>query len=107
MCNNKECAGYLKKNEAYARLMSELRKKWKSFGRTAGSVTLKNATEAERRAIGGIVGKSFADGTVTITFQEFEQGLQKTRFAPVDMKTVLEEYFAIPLQTNQEQKDQV
>ena len=106
MCNNKECAGYLKKNEAYARLMRELRKKWKSFGRTAGSVTLKNATEAERRAIGGIVGKSFADGTVTITFQEFEQGLQKTRFAPIDMKTVLEEYFAAPLRTNQEQKEQ-
>ena len=106
MCNNKECAGYLKKNEAYSRLMRELRRKWKSFGRTAGSVTLKNATEAERRAIGGIVGKSFTDEIIAITFQEFERGLQKTRFAPVDMKTVLEEYFAAPLKTNQEQKEQ-
>lgn len=106
MYNDRECAGYLKKNEAYSRLMRELRKKWKSFGRTAGSVTLKNATEAERRAIGGIVGKSFTAETVTITFQEFEQGLQKTRFAPIDMKTVMEEYFAAPLQTNQEQKEQ-
>lgn len=106
MCNNKECAGYLKKNGAYSRLMRELRKKWESFGRTAGSVTLKNAAEAERRAIGGIVGKSFTDKTITITFREFEQGLQKTRFAPIDMKTVLEEYFAAPLQTNQEQKEQ-
>lgn len=106
MCNNAECAGYLKKNEAYARLMRELQKKWKSLGRSAGRVTLENATEAERRAIGGIVGKTFADTTVTITFQEFERGLQKTRFAPVDMKTVLEDYFAAPLQTNQEQKEQ-
>ena len=107
MCNNRKCAEYLKKNEAYARLMRELQKKWKSFGRTAGSVTLKNATEAERRAIGGIVGKTFTDTTVTVTFQEFERGLQKTRFAPIDMKTVLEDYFAVPLQTNQEQKERV
>ncbi len=106
MCNNAECAEYLKKNKAYARLMQELWKKWKSLGRAAGSVTLKNATEAERRAIGGIVGKTFADGTVTLTFREFEQGLQKTRFAPVDMKAVLEDYFAASLQTNQEQKEQ-
>lgn len=69
-------------------------------------MTLKNATEAERRAIGGIVGRSFPDSTIKITFQEFEQGLQKTRFAPIDMKTVMEEYFASPLQTNQEQKEQ-
>ena len=105
MCSDRECAGYLRNHEAYARLMRELRKKWKSLGRAAGRVTLKNATEAERRAIGGIVGKTFADTTVTITFQEFERGLQKTRFAPVDMKTVLEDYFAAPLQTNQEQKE--
>lgn len=105
MCSSRECARYLKKSEAYERLMRELRKKWQSFGRAAGSVVLKDATEAERRAIGGIVGKTFSDAAVTVTFQEFERGLQKTRFAPIDMKTVLEEYFAAPLQTNQEHKE--
>ena len=35
---------------------------------------------------------------------EFEQGLQKTRFAPVDMKAVLEEYFGEPLITTQGQQ---
>ena len=65
---------------------------------------LQKATEEEKRAIGGIVGKVFADDAIKITFREFEQGLQKTRFAPVDMKTVLEEYFAGSLYTKQEQK---
>lgn len=106
MCNNRECADYLKKNSAYCRLMKELQKKWKSYGRIAGSVTLKETTEEERRAIGGIVGKTFSDETVKITFQEFERGLQKTRYAPIDMKSVLEEYFASSLYTNQEQKAQ-
>lgn len=105
--NNGGCASYLKKHEAYARLMGELWKKWKSFGRIAGSVTLKNTTEAERRAISGIIGKTLTGETVTISFQEFEQGLQKTRYAPIDMKAVLEAYFAAPLQTNQEQKERV
>ncbi len=107
MCNNGECAAYLKKNSAYSRLMKELQKKWKSYGRIAGSITLKNTTEEERRAIGGIVGKTFADETIKITFQEFEQGLQKTRYAPIDMKLVLENYFESSLYTNREQKAQV
>lgn len=107
MCNNRECAAYLKKNSAYSRLMKELQKKWKSYGRIAGSITLKKTTEEERRAIGGIVGKTFADEIVKITFQEFEQGLQKTRYAPIDMKLVMENYFERSLYTNHEQKDQV
>lgn len=107
MCNNRECADYLKKNGAYSRLMREFLKKWKSYGRIAGSITLRDATEEERRAIGGIVGKTFMGETINITFQSFEQGLQKTRFAPIDMKKVLEDYFSAPLHTNQEKKAQM
>lgn len=107
MYNNRECATYLKKNSAYSRFMKELRKKWESYGRVAGSITLKKTSEEERRAIGGIVGKKFMDETIKITFQEFEQGLQKTRFAPIDIKLVLEDYFESSLYTNQEQKVQV
>lgn len=107
MCNNRECANYLKKNAAYSRCMQEFRKKWESYGRVAGSIMLKKTSEEERRAIGGIVGRAFPDETVKITFREFEQGLQKTRFAPIDIKTVLEDYFGGSLYTNQEQKAQV
>lgn len=98
---------YLKKNSAYSRLMKELQKKWKSYGRITGSITLKKTMEEERRAIGGIVGKTFVDETIKITFQEFERGLQKTRYAPIDMKLVLEEYFEKSMYTNHEQKAQV
>lgn len=106
MCNNKECAHYLKNNPAYGRLMKELQKKWRVYGRVAGSITLINASESELRAIGGIVGKTLKDETLKVSFREFEQGLQKTRFAPIDMKSVFEEYFADSLYTNKEQKVQ-
>ena len=43
---------------------------------------------------------------IQFSFAEFEAGLQRTRFAPVDMKQVLEEYFGKKLQTSQtEQKE--
>ena len=82
----------------------ELRKKWKSYGKVAGVILLKEASEEERRAIGGIVGKIFYEKEIRFSFSEFEQGLQKTCYAPVNMKEVLECYFKEPLSTNQEQK---
>ena len=69
--------------------------------KAAGRITLKQTSEEERRAVGGIIGKVFYEGTIRFSFLEFEQGLQKTRFAPVDMKAVLEEYFGEPLITTQ------
>lgn len=106
MSNNKACAEYLKQNTAYNRCMKELQKKWQSHGRIAGTIVLKSASDEEKRAIGGIIGKTFFDDRVHFTFLEFEQGLQKTKFAPVDMKSVLEQYFACVMRTNQEKKQQ-
>ena len=101
MCNNRECANYFKSQRAYHRCFEEFRKKWKSYGKAAGRITLKQTSEEERRAVGGIIGKVFYEETIRFSFLEFEQGLQKTRFAPVDMKAVLEEYFGEPLITTQ------
>lgn len=101
MCNNKECAEYFKSQKVYQRCFEELRKKWRSYGKVAGRITLKQASEEERRAVGGIIGKVFYEETIQFSFLEFEQGLQKTRFAPVDIKEVLEEYFGESLITTQ------
>lgn len=101
MCNNKECANYFKSQRAYHRCLEEFRKKWESYGKAAGRITLKQTSEEERRAVGGIIGRVFYEETIRFSFLEFEQGLQKTRFAPVDMKAVLEEYFEEPLITTQ------
>lgn len=106
MSNNTECAKYFKSQKAYQRCMRELRKKWKSFGKVAGRITLKDTTEEERRAIGGIIGKVFYDKDICFSFAEFEQGLQRTRFAPVKMKEVLEAYFGEKLSTNQGEKEE-
>lgn len=104
MNNNRECAQYFKSKQAYDRCMKEFRRKWKSYGKVAGRITLKDASEEERREIGGILGKAFHEKDICFEFARFEQGLQKTRFAPVDMKEVLEAYFGGKLSTHQEEK---
>lgn len=106
MSNNNACAEYLKQNTAYSRCMNELRKKWQSHGRIAGNIVLKDVSDAEKRAIGGMIGKPFLDDRISFTFLEFEQGLQKTKFAPIEMKAVLEKYFACEMCTNQEKRQQ-
>ena len=105
--NNKACAEYFKKQKTYQRCFQELWKKWRSYGKPTGRITLKHASDEERRAVGGITGKIFYEEDIRFNFSEFEQGLQKTRFAPVDMKKVLEEYFGKELVTKQDQKKEV
>lgn len=104
MNNNAECADYFKSRDAYHRCMEAFRKKWKTLGKAGGRITLSDATEEERRAIGGILGKIFHSEDICFDFAKFEQGLQATRFAPVDMKGVLEAYFGEPMDTNQGEK---
>lgn len=102
MCNNEKCAAYFKSRNEYERCFLELWKKWSSYGKAAGMITLPHASVEERRAISGILGKVFYDDMLRFSFVEFEQGLQRTRYAPVEIKAVLEAYFGKPLISNQE-----
>ncbi|MCM1193861.1 MAG: TIGR02679 family protein [Butyrivibrio sp.] len=104
MSNSRECAAYFKGLKEAERCFRELRKKWRSYGRAAGQITIRDTSPEERRMIGGILGKVFYDETICFSVKEFEQGLQKTRFAPVEIKDVLEAYFGEALSTNQGQK---
>ena len=99
-----DCAEYFRSQEGYRRCFEELLKKWKSYGRPAGVIVLEHTSEEERRLLGGILGKSFYESRIRFSFADFEKGLQKTRFAPVDMRELLENYFGMELSTNQEQK---
>lgn len=104
MNNNEACAAYFKDNPAYRRCFSEFEKKWKTYGRVTGVITLKHTSEEERRAIGGILGKTFYEDAIHFPFAEFEKGLQCTKFAPVDFEEVLEAYFGRKMITTQEKQ---
>lgn len=104
MSNNSECAKFFKSRPEYKRCFLALRKKWESYGRAAGRITLTDAPDGECRAIGGIVGRAWDAGTIRFSVAEFEAGLQRTRFAPVALGEVLACYFGEEISTNQEQR---
>ena len=104
MNNNQACADYFKKRPEYRRCFRELEKKWRSYGKVAGRITLMETSEEERHAIRGIVGRAFPEETVSFSFAEFEAGLQRTRYAPIDMEKVLEAYCGKSMETNQEKQ---
>lgn len=104
MNNNEACAAYFKGNPAYRRCFSEFEKKWNSYGRAKGIITLKHTSEEERRAIGGILGKTFYEDAIRFPFAEFEKELQSTKFAPVNFEEVLEAYFGRKMITTQKMR---
>lgn len=69
MNNEKECAVYLQTQKAYHRAMEEMRKKWRSYGKAAGRITLKYTSEEERRAVSGITGKRYLGDTICFSLQ--------------------------------------
>lgn len=104
MNNNEACAAYFKGNPAYRRCFLEFEKKWNSYGRAKGIIALKHTSEEERRAIGGILGKTFYEDAIRFPFAEFEKGLQCTKFAPVNFEEVLEAYFDRKMITTQKMR---
>ncbi len=104
MNNNEACAAYFKENPAYRRCFSEFEKKWKTYGRVTGIITLEHTSEEERRAITGILGRAFYEDTIRFPFVDFEKGLQCTKFAPVNFEEILEAYFGRKMITTQEKQ---
>lgn len=104
MNNNEACAEYFKGQPIFRRCFREFEKKWESYGKVTGTIVLRNVSEEEKRAIGGILGKVFYDDVVRFSFAEFEKGLQQTKFAPVEFAKVLEAYCGRRILTRQEKQ---
>ncbi len=104
MNSKRECAEYFKRQNGYHRCFLAMRKKWETYGRVSGRIFLADATEEEKRALSGILGKVFYGDEIRFTMREFQEALQKTRFSSVGLCELLEEYFGEKLSTNQERK---
>lgn len=100
----KECVRYFKEQPGFDRVFSEMWKKWKSYGKAAGKIKIKSASEEEKRALGGFLGRKFWEEDVEFLFADFEKALGETRFRGVSLKALLENYSGETLITNQEQK---
>lgn len=98
------CAAYFQSRPAYRRILSELLKKYRSYGRPAGIVRLDDASREECDAARSIFGRPFSP---PLHFQaaQFETALQQTRFQGVCLKDVLEIYFDTEIRTKNELRE--
>ena len=102
----RECVAYFKGTPGFDRLLGEMRKKVRSYGRVGGTVVLKELSSEERRSIESLFGESLtSEGQpVSIPLKRVEEALQRTKFAGVSLKELLEGYFDEELISNKEMK---
>ena len=99
------CAAYFRNTPGFERTMELLRKKWYSYGRTAGEICLADPSVREIQALEGYFGRSVLKrGKLRFQTREFEQALDHTRFRGAALKGVLEEYFGEPLLSRKEEE---
>lgn len=104
MNNVKECALYFRSVPTWNRMMVEMRKKYKSYGRAGGFVILNDATRFECEAAQKFFGTFFKTPHIKFSLKQFENTLQETAFKGVELQMLLEEYFGNALISNKESR---
>lgn len=99
-----ECAAYFRAKPAFERGMEMVRDKWRSYGKSSGTVRMKKASDEEQEAWGAFLGKFWERGAVQFTLREFEAALGRTRFGTVDLHDLLEAYFQMPVSDKKTEK---
>ena len=99
------CVDYFKSRPAFHRILEQLLRKYKAYGRPAGQICLRDATEAEYEAAHDFFGRPFG-APLQFKVQAFDEALQQSKFQGVALKELLERYFGITIQTNKEIQDQ-
>lgn len=99
------CAAFFQERPAYHRILELLLRKYRSFGRSAGTICLPDATPEECDAARALFGRTFSV-PLRIKAVDFEAALQDTRFQGVTLREVLECYFDTTIQTRNEIRGQ-
>lgn len=100
-----ECAAWFREDPAFHRLLVELRKKYRQYGRAAGTVSLPDASEEECGAARRVLGRDFRP-PLKFRAAEFEAELQKGRFGSVRLSEVLACYFGEEIKTTRERREE-
>ena len=101
-----DCASFFHERPAYRRILELLLRKYRSYGRPAGTICLPDATPEECDAVRGLFGRSFSP-PLLIKTADFEAALQGTPYRGAVLKDVLECYFDTTIQTKREVRDQI
>ena len=94
----KKCAEYLLTKNV-ERCMNEIKKRWVSYGRFTGKITILDATKEEINDLTRITGIRFESDKIKLSVKDFENSLKESDFAPLDLKEVIDCYFGYTIIT--------
>ncbi|NLJ68570.1 MAG: TIGR02679 family protein [Firmicutes bacterium] len=89
----KEAVAFFREDAGYERLFAGLIEKYRSLGRLGGTVRLNQLTSREQEVLSAFFRKDYHScDAATISVREMAEALQRTRFAGIDLKALLDAY---------------
>lgn len=101
-----ECALYFRKNKAYTRMFTEMKKKYIKYGKLSGKIFLNNLSEAECIALGKVFGRSLLPGDFGFFVSELQAALNETRYCGVEVEELVERYFKEKIVSNSQMREE-
>lgn len=96
---------FFQKEPGFKRLFKLFIKNYYRLGRMGGSVKLLNLNPQEKEALSGIMGRDYRQqNSAAVSLAAFQQALEKTRFAGIELKELLEGYHGKVLTTRTEEE---
>lgn len=100
-----ECLSYFRKNPIWGRLLEGFRKKYLSYGKFSGTVTLKKLSRQDIEELEGFFGKNFhGQKSVSISAINFRSALQNSRYSEITPEKLLELFFEETMIGKREQR---
>ncbi|MCR6545096.1 TIGR02679 family protein [Dehalobacterium formicoaceticum] len=99
----RQAAAFFKGEKGFRRLFPLFAEKYRGLGRIGGSVRLTNLTREEKEALSMLLSKDYKHQvSAEISLETFEQSLNKTRYAGIKLKDLLDAYFEEDILTKAE-----
>ncbi len=98
-----DCIAYFQEKAGWTRQMNVILRKYQSYGKASGIVSLPDATEEECRTAGLFLGKTLFP-PLRYRLSDFEQALHASRFQGTSLPELLEGYFGHPVRVKKDAK---
>lgn len=99
-----EAVRFFREERGFHRLLRQFIKKYRSLGRVGGTVTLTSLKSDEKEALSTFFRKDYSkQKSVTVSLEKFNDALQKTKFAGLDVKDILDGFQGESVLSKQEE----
>lgn len=106
--NLQACLSFFRERPVFDEILVQLREKYRSYGRCAGSAQICVESEEALADLEGFMRKNYhGKKKVRITARQFAAALQESRFSEFELEELLENYFDEPLLSKKEQQEAI